>query len=85
MTQGELVCPKCKGQMQEGFIFGYPQYGLWLFGHPALMVVSAWVEGAPERSFWRSFGTGIRLKGKKKIPPRTYRCSSCGYLESYAK
>ena len=41
---------------------------------------SAWVEGPPETSFW----TGLKLKGRERIPVRTFRCPSCGYLESYA-
>jgi hypothetical protein len=42
--------------------------------------VSKWVEGAPEKSFW----TGTKTNGKKQLPVATYRCSGCGYLESYA-
>ncbi|MEO8075683.1 MAG: hypothetical protein ABI818_05090 [Acidobacteriota bacterium] len=39
-----------------------------------------WVEGPVETSFW----TGLKLRGKEKHKVRTYRCPSCGYLESYA-
>ena len=42
--------------------------------------VSAWVEGAPHRSFW----TGLKLGGKRKIDIQTMRCTRCGLLESYA-
>jgi hypothetical protein len=42
---------------------------------------SAWVEGAPEPSFW----TGLKLKGHERLPVTTYRCTGCGYLESYAR
>ena len=44
-------------------------------------VVSKWAEGAPVKSFW--FGTKAPAEGV--IPIGTYRCSSCGYLESYAR
>ena len=43
--------------------------------------VAEWVEGRPERSFW----TGLRLRGKKLHPVSAYRCSSCGYLEFFAR
>ena len=43
---------------------------------------SEWVQGAPEKSRW---GIGIKLKGKLKLPIATYRCTKCGYLESYAR
>jgi hypothetical protein len=41
---------------------------------------SAWIDGAPEPSFW----SGLKLKGHQRLPVTTYRCSACGYLESYA-
>jgi len=42
--------------------------------------VANWVAGEPERSMW----TGLKLRGKDKLAITTYRCSRCGYLESYA-
>jgi hypothetical protein len=41
---------------------------------------TAWIDGPPERSFW----AGLRLKGHRRLPLKTYRCTRCGYLESYA-
>ena len=41
---------------------------------------SSWVDGEPEKSIW----TGLKLKGRVRIPVITYRCPHCGYLESYA-
>lgn len=41
---------------------------------------SQWVEGPPDRSRW----TGLKLKGRRKLPITTYRCSRCGFLESWA-
>jgi len=43
------------------------------------VLVSRWAAGLPERSWW----TGIKLR-KEALPITTFRCSSCGYLESYA-
>jgi len=37
-------------------------------------------EGAPEKGW-----TGnVKMKGKRKLDITAYRCTSCGYLESYA-
>jgi hypothetical protein len=58
--------------MEEGFVLDYT--------HGA-RVQSEWVQGAPEKSRW---GTGVKLKGRLKVPVATYRCTKCGYLESYA-
>jgi hypothetical protein len=41
---------------------------------------SRWVQGAPEKSFWE----GTKTRGKLQVEVRTYRCATCGYLESYA-
>lgn len=42
---------------------------------------SVWVEGAPERSRW----TGLKLKGRRQLPAVTFRCTGCGWLDSYAR
>jgi hypothetical protein len=72
-TQAEvpaLICPKCKGTMERGVTLDY-----WGTG------------GAADNSFWAP-----RVASKlpfAKSPPQTkiatYRCTECGYLESYAK
>ena len=66
------TCPKCQGSMSEGFLLDqtYGSRG-----------VSSWVEGAPEKSIW----VGVKLHGRKPIEIATWRCGSCGFLESYAK
>ena len=64
-------CPKCRHRMQQGFLRDH--------GHGTIHTV-AWVEGAPEKSFW----TGTKTSGKDKFVLSTFRCTSCGYLESYA-
>ena len=65
-------CPKCRHKMDEGFIMDE--------SHGAVHA-SKWVEGPPEKSFW----TGTKTRGKKKVQVTTFRCPTCGYLESYAK
>ena len=66
------VCPKRQGEMVQGFVAD--------FAH-AKIVVSTWVEGPPKKSFW--FGT--KVQEEKCISIGTFRCESCGYLESYAR
>jgi hypothetical protein len=61
-------CAKCQGSMTEGFI---PDQG-------EMRRVSAWTEGAPRKSW-----LGVRW-GKQKIEIQTWRCTRCGFLESYA-
>jgi len=55
--------------MIEGIIFDNTRYG------PSL---PAWQPGKPERT-WRGF-----KRKKTRSPITTFRCESCGYLESYA-
>jgi hypothetical protein len=64
-------CPKCSKRMEDGFTLDQT-YGANL--------QAAWVEGEPRRSFW----SGLKMSGKTPHPITTYRCSACGYLESYA-
>jgi hypothetical protein len=65
-------CPKCNGQMEQGFIQDMT-YGARL--------VSQWARGAPVKSFW----SGTKLADDKLIPIGVFRCESCGFLESYAR
>lgn len=67
-----LVCPKCSGEMKEGFFVSRSLD----YAKP-----DDWVEGAPEPSLL--FGT--RVRGKQHITVTAYRCDRCGYLESYAR
>ncbi len=46
------------------------------------MQVSQWAEGSPQKSFW--FKTKMPL-ADNRIPIGTFRCNSCGFLESYAR
>ena len=71
MPRDEMSCPKCRGAMQEGFVCDH-SYGARL--------VSIWVEGVPEKSLL----SGVKLKGRKTIETRTFRCTRCGFLEGYA-
>ena len=58
--------------MAEGFVIDNTYGG---------RAVSTWLEGTPTKSMW----VGVALDGKKPIDVTTMRCTSCGFLESYAK
>ncbi|GMV15619.1 MAG: hypothetical protein HS104_25680 [Polyangiaceae bacterium] len=72
MATSPLQCPKCESEMEQGFVLDNT-YGARL--------VSQWAPGAPLKSFW----TRTKLPEEDLIPIGTYRCSSCGYLEQYAR
>jgi hypothetical protein len=66
------VCPKCQGHFELGFTLD--------LGDHNNRSQTKWVEGKPESSFW----TGLKLKDRAQHHIVSYRCSRCGYLESYA-
>lgn len=72
MPTHKLVCLRCDGRMVEGFI---PDRG-----SESIPDTQKWVAGSPERSFFSS----LKLKGRDVLVVVTYRCSRCGWLESYA-
>jgi hypothetical protein len=57
--------------MEEGFLLDQTHGG---------NAQANWIEGVPTPSFW----TGLKLGDRQRIPVTTYRCGSCGYLESFA-
>ena len=69
MSAETIQCPKCNGEMEQGFTFE---------SEGPKRMVSTWVEGAPEKSWWQS----AKVLADKCIPVGTFRCSECGFLES---
>lgn len=67
----EPLCPDCRTAMEGGFVLDITDSGKGQ---------AAWVEGEPERSMW----TGLKLKGRRKIPIYAWRCSRCGLLRLFA-
>lgn len=67
-----MECPKCEGEMQQGFIPDLAHYR-----NPELPV---WYPGTFKRSFWG----GIAGKTRQRLYVQTWRCADCGYLEAYA-
>lgn len=66
-----IRCTKCAAEMKEGFVLDSTYGG---------RLVSRWVSGKPEESFW----TGLKVEGREQLVVQTFRCVACGYLESYA-
>ena len=75
MSREAIRCPKCNGEMVQGFIID--------FKGSEFSIVSNWVEGAPGKA--KFFGTIVPAPAEKRIPVGTFRCSVCGFLESYAQ
>lgn len=71
MIEREHQCPKCSGTMEAGFMLDQT-YGA--------VGQETWADGIPESSVW----TGLKLKNRQQLKVTTYRCSKCGFLESYA-
>ena len=67
----ERRCAKCDGTMREGFLVDR--------AHNAARVAH-WAEGAPEYWFLRV----LKMRGRRQLPVRSFRCAQCGYLESWA-
>ena len=75
MSAGTNRCPKCNGEMVQGFICGREGPN---------RVVSTWVEGAPEKVGWL-FRQVRKAPPDKCVPVGVFRCAACGFLESYAR
>jgi Domain of unknown function (DUF6487) len=72
MAHTPSQCPKCSGPMEQGFVLDVSEHA---------RTVSHWLPGRPEKSFWM----GTRTADGSHVPIGTYRCRSCGFLESYAR
>ena len=64
-------CPKCGGRMEDGFVLDQ--------SHGARLV-SRWVEGIPKLSFFDN----VKVDPLRSRNIVSFRCVSCGFLESYA-
>ena len=73
MSTANTRCPKCNNEMVQGFIVD--------FGQGPGRLVSSWVEGPPEKSFWGR----TKVPTDKSVPVATFRCFGCGFLESYVQ
>ncbi|HEX5868851.1 MAG TPA: hypothetical protein VFY65_00475 [Longimicrobium sp.] len=64
-------CNDCQRNMEGGFV---------LDNNHASQEAGAWVEGAPEKSFWG----GMKIKGRRKLTMYAWRCPSCSIVRLYA-
>jgi len=66
-----LTCPKCQGEMEEGFRPDFMMGGA---------IPEQWAPGAPKKTLWFKLHPDIQVLRRVK----TFCCTQCGYLESYA-
>jgi hypothetical protein len=65
------VCPNCQKRLEGGFMLDMGRNGV---------AVTKWISGAPEHSVW----TGLKLKGRRKLPMFAWRCPSCCEVRLFA-
>ena len=69
-------CPECGGKLEEGFIPD-ATYGQYLQTH--------WHSGPPEKAMFFGLNLGAKVSKSRMHPIKTFRCSGCGLLRSYAE
>jgi DNA-directed RNA polymerase subunit RPC12/RpoP len=74
MADDTSDCPKCGAKMEQGFLLDY-------INGNVRSAQSVWVEGPVAPSIW----SGVKLGGRRQISISGLRCTSCGFLEFYAK
>jgi hypothetical protein len=73
MKDAASKCPKCDGEMKEGFIVDR--------GHMRSTTVTRWHPDAPKESFW--YGLSVNPARERRIA--AYCCDKCGFVECYAR
>lgn len=63
-------CAKCGAESEIGFLVDRSRHD----------GVAHWADGEP-RYLFLSF---LRMRARRKLPIRSWRCRKCGYLESFA-
>jgi len=66
-----VECGRCRVPMELGFV---------LDGRHEGYAQQQWSSGKPKASFWM----GLKLEKDKIVQVSTWRCPTCGRLESYA-
>jgi hypothetical protein len=72
MQGSGMSCPECAGEMELGFVLDMMSGAVW---------PQKWTKGMPKKSWWG----GLKVKWDECRAVETLRCTSCGYLKSYAK
>lgn len=65
-------CIRYDGKAERGFVVDRGDY--------SVEEQARWASGDPDNSFWR----GVVQQRERKLAVVTYRCTSCGRLESFA-
>lgn len=65
------TCLRCGGEMEEGFLLDETNGGFR---------ATQWVGEAPVKSVW----TGVKTRGRRKLPVKAFRCVGCGAVDLYA-
>jgi hypothetical protein len=71
MTTDQPQCPKCQGEMVQGFVPDFTKNAAFVLG---------WHEGQPQKSFW----TRTKVSSLDGVPIGAFRCQKCGFLEFYS-
>jgi hypothetical protein len=71
MTTQKMRCPKCNGEMVQGFVPEYSQGPIY---------VGSWHPGQPKKSFW----TRTKVHFAEGLPIGAFRCQKCGFVELYS-
>ncbi len=66
-------CHRCGGALAEGFLVDRGDY--------SAKEQAQWASGRPNSGFWRMSAIG---GGERVLRVVTYRCTSCGGLDSFA-
>lgn len=71
-----MKCPKCNSEMEEGMTVEYKSPGGFEIN-----------VNLPKKETWgKTFKPGFFVDSvERELPITSYRCTSCGYIESYAK
>ncbi len=68
----EIKCLRCQGQMEEGLLIESRMLApMRLF----------WLQGKPQKTWIGN----VKTDPSKMVSTISYRCTICGYLESYAE
>ena len=77
MSDSLSNCPKCEGTMEQGYTLDVT-FGATFTGQ--------WIRGTPKRSYFDSLAIKFpSMSPSQRVPIATFRCQSCGFLESYAR
>ncbi len=76
MIDSARRCSKCDGEMVRGVLMSYDN---------AKYFPIYWMDGEPvKRSILGFQGSNLEIADRKRSETVNFRCTSCGFIESYA-